>query len=100
VPGGSVEWVAYPVGYPSANALRNARKRDTGMVPSELREDHGFARATLAFRSALLSSSRHVGPLLEPANPVVRLKRHAPEAHAAVGQAMSPSVPQRRDVRR
>lgn len=88
VPGRSVEWVAYTVGYPSANALRNALKRYTGMVPSELREDHGFARATLAFRSALLSSSRHVGPLLKPASPVVRLQRHAPEVHAVVGQAM------------
>jgi AraC-like DNA-binding protein len=88
VPGRSVEWVASPVGSPSANALRNALKRYTGMVPSELREDHGFARATLAFRSALLSSSRHVGPLPKLASPVVRLQRHAPEAHAVVGQAM------------
>ena len=64
MPGRSVEWVALTVGYPSANALRNALKKYTGLVPSELREDDGFARATLAFRAALLESSRRVGPML------------------------------------
>ncbi len=90
VPGRSVEWVAHTVGYPSGNALRNALKRYTGLVPSELREDHGFARATLAFRSALLSSSRHVGPLLNPATPLVRVQRMAgaSDGHAAVRQAV------------
>lgn len=58
VAGRSVEWVAHAVGYPSANALRNALKRYTGLVPSELREGHGFARASVAFRSALLATSR------------------------------------------
>ena len=88
MPGRSVEWVALTVGYPSANALRNALKRYTGLVPSELREDDGFARATLAFRSALLATSRHVGPLMMP---VVRLKRAtsvASDSHAAVRQVV------------
>ena len=89
VPGRSVEWVALTVGYPSANALRNALKRYTGLVPSELREDDGFARATLAFRAALLATSRHVGPLMMP---VVHLKRAtsvvASNSHAAVRQVV------------
>lgn len=90
VPGRSVEWVAHTVGYPSGNALRNALKRYTGLVPSELREDHGFARAMLAFRSALLSSSRHLGPLLNPAAPRVRVQRMSggADAHVAVRQAV------------
>jgi AraC-like DNA-binding protein len=88
MPGRSVEWVAHAVGYPSANALRNALKRYTGLVPSELREDHGFARATLAFRSALLSSSRHVGPLLTPSAPLVRVRRVAGDARQQVRQAI------------
>jgi AraC-like DNA-binding protein len=89
MPGRSVEWVALTVGYPSANALRNALKKYTGLVPSELREDDGFARATLAFRSALLASSRHVGPLMKPSSPVVRLQRSsAVDAHAAVRQVV------------
>jgi AraC-like DNA-binding protein len=75
MPGRSVEWVAGTVGYPSANALRNALKRYTGLVPSELREDDGFARATLAFRTALLATSRDVGPLMRASRPVVPLKR-------------------------
>ena len=79
VDGRSVEWVALTVGYPSANALRNALKRYTGLVPRELREDDGFARATLAFRTALLATSRHVGPVLMPASKVVRVQR-APSA--------------------
>lgn len=84
VPGRSVEWVAHTVGYPSANALRNALKKYTGLVPSELREDDGFARAVLSFRAALLASSRPVGPLLIPTTgPMVRMPR-AVEAHAAV----------------
>ena len=78
----SVEWVALTVGYPSANALRNALKRYTGLVPSELREDHGFARAMLAFRAALLSSSRHVGPILKPVTPMVRVQRHRADVRA------------------
>jgi AraC-like DNA-binding protein len=89
MPGRSVEWVALTVGYPSANALRNALKRYTGLVPSELREDDGFARATLAFRAALLATSRHVGPLLKPSMPMVRMPRAAgatPEMHGVVGQ--------------
>ena len=90
VPGRSVEWVAHTVGYPSGNALRNALKRYTGLVPSELREDHGFARAMLAFRSALHSSSTHVGPLLNPAAPRVRVQRMSggADAHAPVRQAV------------
>ena len=32
-------------------------------VLSELREDHGFARATMAFRAAMLASARAVGPM-------------------------------------
>jgi AraC-like DNA-binding protein len=64
MPGRSVEWVAHTVGYPSANALRNALRKYTGMAPSELREDDGFARATLAFRAALLTSSRRIAPLM------------------------------------
>jgi AraC-like DNA-binding protein len=66
MPGRSVEWVALTVGYPSANALRNALKKYTGLIPSDLREDGGFARATLAFRGALVSSSRRIGPMLVP----------------------------------
>ena len=57
IPGRSVEWVAHTVGYPSANALRNSLKKYTCLVPSELREDGGFARATRAFRAALLAAS-------------------------------------------
>ena len=84
MPGRSVEWVAHTVGYPSANALRNALKRYTGLVPRELREDDGFARATHAFRTALLATSRHVGPMLMPASKVVRVQRAAsspPDLH-------------------
>ena len=89
MPGRSVEWVAGTVGYPSANALRNALKKYTGLVPSELREDNGFARATLAFRAALLDTSRAVCPLLMPASPVMRLKRSAPaDTHIAIRQAV------------
>ncbi len=88
VPGRSVEWVAHTVGYPSANALRNALKRYTGLVPSELREDHGFARAMLAFRSALLSSSRHVGPVLHRGQPMVRVQRLAADTHVVARQAV------------
>lgn len=87
VPGRSVEWVAHTVGYPSANALRNALKRYTGLVPSELREDHGFARAMLAFRTALLASARRVGPMLQPVTPLVRVQRIVPDAHAVVQRA-------------
>jgi AraC-like DNA-binding protein len=84
VDGRSVEWVALTVGYPSANALRNALKRYTGLVPRELRDDDGFARATHAFRMALLATSRRVGPVLMPASKVVRLQRAAlpqPDLH-------------------
>jgi AraC-like DNA-binding protein len=85
MPGRSVEWVALTVGYPSANALRNALKRYTGLVPSELREDDGFARATLAFRSAILASSRHIGPMMMPAGTIVHLRQRG----AAAGDAPS-----------
>ena len=93
MPGRSVEWVALTVGYPSANALRNALKRYAGLVPSELREDDGFARATLAFRAALLATARNVGPLMVPTSvPVVRLARSAAtvtsDSHGAVRQAV------------
>lgn len=91
MPGRSVEWVADTVGYPSANALRNALKKYTGLVPSELREDDGFARATLSFRAALLATSRNAGPRLMPSAPVVRLKRTATavtDSHAAVRQVV------------
>ena len=90
MPGRSVEWVAHTVGYPSANALRNALKKYTGMAPSELREDDGFARAMLTFRTALLLSARQVGPMMTPA----RLPRRAgsgggaAESHVAVRQAV------------
>lgn len=69
VQGRSVEWVAHTVGYPSANALRNALKRYARLVPSDLREDGGFARATRAFRAALLSDSRGAPPALVVADP-------------------------------
>ena len=92
MPGRSVEWVADTVGYPSANALRNALKKYTGLVPSELREDDGFARATLAFRAALLATSRRAGPSLMSTVPVVHLKRtattSASDRHAAVRQVV------------
>ena len=88
VPGRSVEWVALTVGYPSANALRNALKRYTGLVPGDLREDRGFARALRAFRAALLSSSRQVGTVLTPGKPLVRRQRLAREAHLAVPQTV------------
>jgi AraC-like DNA-binding protein len=91
MPGRSVEWVADTVGYPSANALRNALKRYTGLVPSELREDDGFARATLAFRASLLANSRNVGPRLMTSATVLRLKRPATpvtDAHVAVRQVV------------
>ncbi len=90
MPGRSVEWVAHTVGYPSANALRNALKRYTGLVPSELREDDGFARATLAFRGALLATSRHVGPLMMPVGQRTRLQRSgaASDPLAGVRQAV------------
>jgi AraC-like DNA-binding protein len=86
VPGRSVEWVALTVGYPSANALRNALKKYTGLVPSELREEHGFARATLAFRAALLASARSVGPMMRPKAGVARMPRGI-DVHAPVRQA-------------
>lgn len=88
MPGRSVEWVALTVGYPSANALRNALKKYTGLIPSELREDDGFARATLAFRSALLESSRRVGPVLMPSSP-----RDARRPIATVPRPVSPTRP-------
>lgn len=87
MPGRSVEWVALTVGYPSANALRNALKKYTGLVPSELREDDGFARATMAFRAALLSSARQVERLRLPAPSLVRLARNV-DAHPNVRQAV------------
>ncbi len=87
MPGRSVEWVALTVGYPSANALRNALKKYTGLVPSELREDDGFARATRAFRAALLSTSRQTAPLRIPTTAMVRLTRGA-DAHDHVRQAV------------
>ncbi len=87
VPGRSVEWVADTVGYPSANALRNALKKYTGLVPSELREDDGFARATLSFRAALLATSRHVGPMMKPASKIARVQRSV-ELHSVVRQAI------------
>jgi AraC-like DNA-binding protein len=87
MPGRSVEWVALTVGYPSANALRNALKKYTGLVPSELREDDGFARATRAFRAALVSSSRHTEPMRLPTPTLVRLARTV-DAHDGVRQAV------------
>jgi AraC-like DNA-binding protein len=78
MPGRSVEWVAHTVGYPSANALRNSLKKYARLVPTELREDDGFARATLAFRAALLSTSR-------PARPVSPLPAPTPDrAHRPI----------------
>ncbi|HYW50415.1 MAG TPA: helix-turn-helix domain-containing protein, partial [Gemmatimonadaceae bacterium] len=91
MPGRSVEWVAHTVGYPSANALRNALKKYTGLVPSDLREDGGFARAMTEFRSALVLTTRHVGPLLSHAPSMVRMQRRgggASDSHAAVRQAV------------
>jgi methylphosphotriester-DNA--protein-cysteine methyltransferase len=88
IPGRSVEWVALTVGYPSANALRNALKKYTGMVPSELREDDGFARATRAFRAALVSAARQGGALRLPAAvPLAHVARRV-DAHAGVRQAV------------
>ncbi len=76
MPGRSVEWVALTVGYPSANALRNALKKYTRLIPSELREDGGFARATLAFRAALLPSSRRTaGIMLRPDSSILHRSR-------------------------
>lgn len=57
-PGRSVEWVADTTGYPSANALRNALKKYTGLVPSDLRHAGGFSRTLVLFRAALLASDR------------------------------------------
>ena len=91
MPGRSVEWVALTVGYPSANALRNALKKYTGLVPSELRDDDGFTRATLAFRAALLMTSRRIGPMMKPARAMARLQRSASasaDGHGAVRQAV------------
>ncbi len=91
MPGRSVEWVALTVGYPSANALRNALKKYTGLVPSELRDDDGFTRATLAFRAALLMTSRRIGPMMKPALAMARLQRSASasaDGHGAVRQAV------------
>ena len=94
VPGRSVEWVAHTVGYPSANALRNALRKYTGMAPSELREDGGFSRATLAFRTALLASSRRVAPML--LHPRTRIR----DRHQAMGSgAMSGATHLARAVR-
>lgn len=89
--GRSVEWVALTVGYPSANALRNALKRYTALVPSDLREDHGFARAMLSFRTSLMSASRR--PATRPRRPasVARLDRRVTatlEPQLAVRRAM------------
>jgi AraC-like DNA-binding protein len=79
MPGRSVEWVAHTVGFPSANALRNSLKRYARLVPSELREDDGFARATLAFRAALLSTSRPSRAATAPPTPTIdRAHRAAP----------------------
>lgn len=85
MPGRSVEWVALTVGYPSANALRNALKKYTGLIPSELREDGGFARATLAFRAALLPSSRRTaGMMLRPESMLHRPRALGPGVRQAV----------------
>jgi methylphosphotriester-DNA--protein-cysteine methyltransferase len=62
MPGRSVEWVALTVGYPSANALRNALKRYTGLMPSDLRDDGGFIRATQVFRDALIAAAGRTPP--------------------------------------
>ncbi len=90
MPGRSVEWVALTVGYPSGNALRNSLKKYTGLAPSELREADGFARVTLAFRSALLTTSRHLGPMMRPRSALTRLQRGDPpsDALAPIRQAM------------
>jgi methylphosphotriester-DNA--protein-cysteine methyltransferase len=91
MPGRSVEWVAHTVGYPSANALRNSLKKYARLVPTELREDDGFARATLAFRAALLATSRSVRPIPSPAASTVdRAHRSAP-ARGVLATA-SPSI--------
>jgi AraC-like DNA-binding protein len=60
-PGRSVDWVATTIGYPSANALRNALKKYTGLVPSDLRHDGGFARTLVLFRATLLADDRASG---------------------------------------
>jgi len=90
MPGRSVEWVALTVGYPSGNALRNSLKKYTGLAPSELREDDGFARVTLAFRSALLKTSRLLGPMMRPHTAVSRLPRgeSVSDAHGAIRQTV------------
>lgn len=89
MPGRSVEWVALTVGYPSGNALRNSLKKYTGLAPSELREADGFARVTLAFRSALLTTARHLGPMMRPctARPRIQRGESAPDALTAIRQA-------------
>ena len=75
MPGRSVEWVASSVGYPSANALRNALKRHAHLVPGDLRLDGGFARVTLAFRGALLAAQRSARPVPISANALARPTR-------------------------
>ncbi len=89
MPGRSVEWVALTVGYPSGNALRNALRKYTGLAPSELREADGFARVTLAFRSALLTSARHLGPMMLPssARPSMRRSDSSTDAMTAIRHA-------------
>lgn len=90
MPGRSVEWVALTVGYPSANALRNALKKYTGLIPSELREDGGFTRAARAFRTAMLPTSRRsAGLVLRTQSMLHRSPRlGATDTQASVRQAV------------
>jgi AraC-like DNA-binding protein len=91
MPGRSVEWVAHTVGYPSANALRNSLKKYARLVPSELREDDGFARATLAFRAALLSTTRASRPLpVSAATPPLERTHRAAPTHKVMATAGPP----------
>jgi AraC-like DNA-binding protein len=87
-PGRSVEWVAESVGFPSANALRNALKRYVRLAPGDLRAEGGFARATLAFRAALLSPARTTHQVaVAPGEVVHRRSNLRPEPVGAVRQA-------------
>jgi AraC-like DNA-binding protein len=71
-PGRSVESVATAVGFPSANALRNALKRYARLTPGDLRVDGGFSRACVAFRAALLAPGRDSRHLAVAQGDVVR----------------------------
>jgi AraC-like DNA-binding protein len=51
--GETVEWVALELDYPSATALRNAMKRNTGLRASEVARSGGLARVAREFRRRL-----------------------------------------------